>query len=582
MDENIKKFGIIRTVVLLSFILVIVYAIKLQIIEGKKYYRLSEENCIKKKYITAPRGNIFDRNNNKIADTRPGFYVSVIPAIVDENTLDEISHIFNIDKENIKEKIKIEKNPFMSVKIIHDIGFEQLSIIEEKREELEGVEVGVEPLRNYPYRDLTSHLLGYVGEVTSDELKKSNIYLIGDYIGRMGLEKEYDKILRGAYGIEYVEVDAKGREIGEVFEKRPISVTPGTDLYTTIDLALTESTAIFLKDYQRAGVVCLNPKNGEIFVLYSKPGFDPNVLVHGLNTEEWQKLNSAKNAPMYNRAIMSCYPCGSTFKPFVALAALDARMISKNRYFDSCRGVYFLNTRAFKCWHIHGRLPLIDAIVHSCDIYFYQLGRFIGIDTIVSRTKKIGFGRLANIDLPQEKSGLLPDRQWFEQRYGKSWTEGHIFNLSIGQGDLLVTPLQLACAYTLFINNGNIPTPHLIKGKRISFHKTNITNEAIEIVKQGLLGVVTFGTGVLARVENIEVCGKTGTAQNPHGEDHSLFVGYAPANDPQILVCVFVENAGHGGSVAAPIAGKIMRTFLQQTIKISKDTTVIRNYVQKN
>ncbi len=574
MDENIKKFRLIRNTIVAAFVVIILSSIKLQIIEGKKYYRLSEKNRIRLRYIPAARGKIFDRNGLEIANTRPGFYVSAIRSLIDENTLNEIAHILNIDKETIREKLRIEKNPFMAVKIAHDISYEQLSVIEENMDILKGIEVGVEPLRNYPHRELLCHLIGYVGEITHDEIAKSKNHSIDDYIGRMGLEEYYENRLKGTDGIEYIEVDARGRELGKITEKRPTPVIYGEELHTTIDCALTESVAVYLEDYNRAACVCLNPQNGEVIVLYSKPGFDPNLFVHGLQKKEWQILNNSPDAPMYNRAIMSCYPCGSTFKPFIALAALDSKMVTQEKFFTPCIGKYRLGRRVFKCWKRHGRLNLIDAIIYSCDVYFYQLGTFIGIDTIVSRVREIGFGKKTEIDLPGEKAGFLPDRKWFENQYGENWTAGHIFNLSIGQGDLLVTILQLACAYTFFANDGKIAVPHVLKQKEHKYHATTISKEAIAIVKEGLKGVVSSGTGTLAHVENFEVCGKTGTAQNPHGEDHSLFVAYAPNDDPRILVCVLVENAGHGGSVAAPVAGKIIKAYVQ--LRSSEE------HVQKN
>ncbi len=566
MDENIKKFKLIRNVIGIIFIIIILSSIKLQIAEGNKYKRLSEKNRIRRRYISAPRGKIFDRRGYEIANTRPGFYVSVIQSIIDKKTLAELSRILNLDEQTISGRMSKERNPYMPVKIVHDISYEQLALLEENMDELSGVEVGVESMRNYPYGELLCHVLGYVGEITDDELKNDDTYSIGDYNGKMGLEMYYEKDLRGLDGIEYIEVDARGKEVGRITEKRPIPVTHGMDLYTTISVALTESVAVYLKDYEKAACVCLNPQNGEVLVLYSKPGFDPNRFIHGLQPEEWQRLYNAPDAPMYNRAIMSCYPGGSTFKPFVALAALDAKMITHEKTFERCQGEYRLGRRTFKCWKKHGKLALTDAIVYSCDIYFYQLGRFIGIDTLADRARKIGFGEATGIDILHEKRGLLPDRAWFERRYGKYWTEGHIFNLGIGQGDLLVTPLQLACAYTLFVNNGRIPTPHLIKRNKISYRKTNISTDAIQLVRNALIDVVAHGTGTLARVRNIDVCGKTGTAQNPHGEDHSIFVGFAPADDPWILVCVLVENAGHGGSVAAPIVGKIIRSYVKEVM----------------
>jgi penicillin-binding protein 2 len=563
MDENLKKFRAVSAVMLITFFLIAVYGFKLQVINGPTYYRISEENYIKKIYVSAPRGRILDRRKIAIANTRPGFFVSVTPAIIDSTSLRETARLLDIDPQYIQTKMAMEKNPYMSVKIGRDIPFEKISIVEERLEELKGVEVGIEPLRNYPFRDVFCHLIGYVGEITDAELKTAVAYLPGNYLGRMGLEEQYENRLKGADGVEYVEVDARGREVGPVLEKRPVPVTLGEDLYTTVDLALTESTARYLADYEKSAVVALDPRTGEVLTLYSKPGFDPNLFVRGVGVAEWQVLNNADNAPMYNRATMSCYPCGSTFKPFIALAGLDAGMIDENRVFEPCRGQYYLGRRSFGCWKKHGRLTLVDAIIHSCDVYFYQLGRYIGIDTLSNRIGLFGFGRITGIDLPQEKAGILPDRKWFEDRYGEYWTEGHILNLSIGQGDLLVTPLQLACAYSLFVNGGKIPKPHLLKNEKLSYLTSGINPAAIEVVSRGLEGVVSVGTGVMAQVRDMEVGGKTGTAENPHGDDHSWFVGYAPADDPKILVCVLVENAGHGGSVAAPIAGKIMNTFFQ-------------------
>ncbi|KPK72949.1 hypothetical protein AMJ87_03285 [candidate division WOR_3 bacterium SM23_60] len=561
MDENIKKFKIFRNAILIACAVIILSGIKLQLVEGKKYYRLSEENRIKQRQIPAPRGRILDRNGIEIANTRPGFYVSIVQALVDENTLQKLSHILNADKKTMIEKCKLEQNRFMAVKIAHDISFEHLSIIEEEMDELKGVDVGVEPLRNYPYDELLCHLVGYVGEVTDREIKSSGDYSINDWIGRMGLEAFYEDDLKGREGIEYVEVDARGREVGIVSEKRPTPIIHGKDVHTTIDVTLAESIGVFLQEYDKAACVCMHPRNGEIYVLYSKPGFDPNGFVHGFKKAEWDELNNSPDAPMYNRAIMSLYPAGSAFKPFVALAALDAKMVTEDKTFSPCQGQYQLGRRIFRCWKIHGSLNLYRAIVHSCDIYFYQLGRYIGIDTLISRVSQLGFGRKTNIDIPMEKAGLLPDRGWYEKQYGKNWTDGHIFNLSIGQGDLLVTPLQLACAYSVFANNGAIVTPHVIRKSTPLHDTTTLSAEALATVKKALRAVVTTGTAQLANVHGCEICGKTGTAQNPHGDDHSIFVGYDPADEPDILVVLIVENAGHGGSVAAPIVGKIIRAY---------------------
>ena len=583
MDETLGKFKVIRNIIVILAAIMVLWSIKLQLFEGQKYLRLSEKNRIRHRYIAAPRGRILDRSGVEIANTRPGFYVAIVRATIDQETIDFLARILEMEPNLIIERSRIEKNAYNPVKIAHDISYEQLSLIEESIESLSGVEVGVEPLRNYPYAALLFHQVGYVGEITSGELERDQSYAIGDYIGKMGLEQYYENILRGTRGVDYLEVDARGKEVGKITEKRSMPPIPGEDLETTIDIALTESVAVYLKDHERAACVCLDPQNGEIFVLYSKPGFDPNLFAHGILRVEWDILNKNPSAPLYNRTTMSCYPPGSTFKPFIALAALDSRMVELSQRFETCTGEYRLGRRTFGCWKKHGRLDLFEAIINSCDIYFYQLGSMIGIDTISNRASIIGFGKKTGIDLPGEKQGIMPNRAWFEQHYGRNWTKGHMFNLSIGQGDVLVSPLQLACAYTIFANEGRVPIPHIIRKNDTIYNATNLSLEVIATIKAALTDVVARGTGTLARVLDTEVCGKTGTSQNPHGEDHSLFVAFAPATDPKILVCLVVENAGHGGSVAAPIAGRIIKSFLSATKpSMSPIRTDTENAAQEN
>ena len=583
MDESLGKFKVIRNIIIVLAAIMILWSVRLQLFEGQKYLRLSERNRIRHRYIAAPRGRILDRSGVEIANTRPGFYVAIVRATIDQETIDFLARILEMEPNSIIERSKIEKNAHSPVKITHDISYEQLSLIEESIESLSGVEVGVEPLRNYPYAALLFHQVGYAGEITSSELEKDPSYAIGDYIGKMGLEQYYENILRGTRGVEYLEVDARGKEVGKITEKRSMPPVAGEDLETTIDIALTESVAVYLEDYERAACVCLDPQNGEIFVLYSKPGFDPNLFAHGISKAEWDILNKDPSAPLYNRTTMSCYPPGSTFKPFVALAGLDAHMVELSKRFETCTGEYRLGRRIFRCWKKHGRLDLFEAIVNSCDIYFYQLGSMIGIDTISDRASNIGFGKKTGIDLPSEKQGIMPNRVWLEKHYGRNWTKGHMFNLSIGQGDVLVSPIQLACAYTIFANAGSVPIPHIVHKNDTTYYATDLSLEVIATIKAALTGVVARGTGTMARVLDTEVCGKTGTSQNPHGEDHSLFVAFAPAMDPKILVCLVVENAGHGGSVAAPIAGRIIKYFLSTT---KSDTSTIRadadNAAQEN
>ncbi len=561
MDEKDIKFRRTLIAFVVFFGIIFFFVTRIQILEGRRYFELSEENRIRKVYIPAPRGRILDRKGVVLAGSRPGFSVSVIPNLIEKKTVEELARILNMDTTIIIEQMKKTRTPQIALKIKHDIDFNTLTRIEERLPDMKGVAVSIEPLRDYPYDSLLAHTIGYVGEVALNELVRPGDYKLGDFIGRMGLEKYYEADLRGQDGIIYMEVDAFGNEIGPIAEKRPLPLIPGKDINLTLDIALQESAAAYLAHYPRASVIALKPNTGEVLILYAKPGFDPNLFIKGLTVEEWNRLSNHPAAPLYNRAIMSGYPPGSAFKPFVALAGLESKIITPQKRFSPCTGSFLMGNRNFHCWKIHGSLDLIGAITNSCDIYFYQLGLLVGIDCIADIGKKVGFGNVLGIDLPEEKRGLLPDRRWFDERYKMQWSKGHIMNLAIGQGEILVTPLQLAVAYTVFTNYGKVVKPKLRLGGEPEYYETGITQQSIEIVRKGLEKVVVEGTGTLARLGKIPVAGKTGTAQNPFGEDHSIFVGFSPMDRPEILVAVVVENAGHGGSVAAPIAGRLIEDY---------------------
>ncbi len=569
MDEKILRFRRVFFFLLALFGIIFFFVFRLQVLEGRRYFELSEENRIRKIYMPAPRGKILDRNGVVLADSRPGFSVSIIPNIIEEETMIVLARILNVDLAEIKDWMKRTRTPQIALKIKHDVDFTTLTKIEENIKDMKGVVVGIEPLRNYPYDSLLSHVLGYVGEVTFAELGKKSDYKYGDFIGRMGIEEYYESKLKGKDGISYVEVDAYGNELGAVEGQRPKPLVEGNDIMLTLDVELQESVAVYLANYAKAAVIALKP-SGEVLVLYSKPGFDPNIFIKGLTRNEWHGIESHPYAPLYNRAIMSGYPPGSAFKPFVALAGLEAGLVDTLKRFNTCTGNFRMGNRVFRCWSRHRSLDLIGAIVNSCDIYFYQLGLLVGIDRMHELGTKVCFGNVTGIDLPEEKKGLMPDTKWFDNRYKKQWSKGHILNLSIGQGEILVTPLQLACAYTVFINDGEIVTPYLLIDKKSVNKNTKISLPAIKIVRHGLEKVVEEGTGMLARLGTMPVAGKTGTAQNPFGQDHALFVGFSPIEEPEILVAIIVENAGHGGSVAAPVAGRLIEDYFNKYGKKSR------------
>lgn len=564
MDEKIVRFRRAFAVILLFLGAIFFFILRLQVVEGRRYFQLSEENRIRKVYIPAPRGKILDRNGIVLADSRPGFSVSVMPNLIDEETLNELARILKIEPSDIRDWIKKTKTPQVALKIKHDIDFGTLTKIEEKSKDMKGVIVSIEPLRHYPHGQLLCHVLGHVGEVTFSELAKKSDYRYGDFIGRMGVEEYYEAKLRGKDGISYIEVDAYGNELGPIAEKRPQPLVEGNDLRLALDIGLQESAAVYLAGYDKAAVVALKPSTGEVLVLYSKPGFDPNIFLKGLTKDEWNKIEGHPYAPLYDRAIMSGYPPGSAFKPFVALAGLETGLITPEKRFKACTGSFPMGNRVFHCWHAHHSQDLMGAITNSCDIYFYQLGLLVGVNNIYEVCKKVGLGEITGIDLPEEKKGLIPNSEWLDERYKKQWSKGHIMNLSIGQGEILITPIQLACAYTVFTNAGKIARPCLVFDGKSRQVDTRCGLKSIEIVRAGLEKVVEEGTGMLAKFGSFPVGGKTGTAQNPSGKDHSLFVGFSPIVKPEILVAVVVENAGHGGSVAAPVAGRLIEDYFNK------------------
>ncbi len=552
------------------FLAIIARLLQFQIVLGARYYRLAEMNRIRRVTISAPRGKIFDRNGKELATTQPAFSLSVIPAETDSLTIAKLKLLLkDILPESSLVWSRIERNRSSSypLRIFRNISQKLVSRIEENSNDLSGVEISVEPLRYYPFADTCSHILGYINEITEEELKRDSSYNPGNCIGRTGIEAQYEQYLRGKDGIEYIEVDSRGRRVGILSEKKPIPAEPGGDIYLTIDADLQRYAYQLLADYPRAAVVGIDLSDGGVLVLISKPGFDPNQLLGVMSETEWQTLIRDPNRPFFNRAIMGTYPPGSTFKPCVALAGLEKGLLTPNSYF-TCTGKFPFGNRIFRCWSTHGRLNLIDAITHSCNSYFYQAGLRLGLDPITTTALECGFGVPTGIDIPGEKKGLIPTRSYLEARYGKRRIpSGILLNLAIGQGEVLVTPLQLACFYARIAGDGQFFKPHLLMKTGNTNLKLEIQNSKLTTVfallKDALFYAVERGTGAGAKVASITIAGKTGTAQNPFGEDHAWFVGYAGTQKPEVLFCILVENAGKGGAICAPIAQKLFRYYFK-------------------
>ena len=552
-----KRFFVIFLGVIFAFLILSGRSFFLQMVEGEKWTRLSRENCVRPIIIKAPRGIIYDRNGKELVSNRPAY--SIIAQ--DESSLIRIEELLDSPITGLKK----ERNPLT----VRDAPFELICKIEERKNEFPGINVSAEPLRKYLLPEILSHPIGYVGEVSRQELGK---YKLGDFIGRMGIEKKYESYLVGKDGVMYMEVDAKGNEIRPLEEARFVPPQPGANLWLTIDVDLQELAYESLNDYERGAIVAVNPKNGEILVYLSKPGFDVNTLSWGAPSAYWENLKNDPRAPLWDRVKNGRYPPGSVFKLVTTIAGLEEGIIKRSSYMElACTGKIKIGNRIYNCWEKHGHLDLVNAIVHSCDVYFYQLGMKIGVDKLATYAKKLGFGERTRIDLSGESEGFIPTKSW----YGKRLTRGVIANLSIGQGEILATPIQLLNLGLIIANDGVLFRPHVVKsivlpnGETISptiRRKTaRINKQTLDIIKEAMFGVVNYvkGTGGLARIIGVKVAGKTGTAENPHGEDHASFLGFAPVEDPEICVVAVIENGGKGGSVAAPIVGKIIKEYFK-------------------
>ncbi|MCK4597697.1 penicillin-binding protein 2 [bacterium] len=572
-------------VVIVLFSVLAIRLFDLQVVRASTYRRLSEENRIRLIPVDAPRGHILDRHGEVLVCNRPSYVVSILPFMLKEmeRTIQRLSRILNVDPQEIVEKVSQRRwNRFAPVKIKRDIDFKTLAIIQEHKLDLPGVIYQVEPRREYLQGQLAAHLLGTVGEISPRELEthRGHRYRYGSLIGKAGLERQYEPFLRGEDGVQYVEVSAVGREIGPLADRPPAEVKPGSDLILTIDLALQKVAEEALSDTVCGAVVAIDPTSGEVLAMVSRPTFDPNLFSTVVPESTWRQLNEDPGHPLLNRAIQCSYPPASTMKPVTAGAGLKYKVIGQHTRFAPCSGAYKYGNRWFRCWRPegHGSLALVGAVAQSCDVYFYQLGLKIGLEHWSEFAADCGFGVPLGLDLPNETGGLIPDQAFYDRRYGKrKWSPGVLLNLSIGQGENLVTPLQMACFTAAIANGGIIYRPFLVREIRSVAGKSlprdpqivghlPLSADNLKIIKRSLRAVVgdIKGTGRQAAIEGVAVAGKTGTAQNPHGEDHAWFIGFAPLDDPRIAIAVLVELGGHGGSVAAPIAGKVMEAYLKR------------------
>jgi penicillin-binding protein 2 len=593
-----KKIKIFVVLAIFAFLCLWMRVWYLQILKGLHFQGLSENNRIRMVALPAYRGTIQDRNGKTLVSIRPSFNIYVTPEDARElsATLTSLKEIVDFDKEKVFQEIK-ESRPFKQVLIKRDIQREAVAIVEESKMRLPGIEIKVEPLRNYVYGELASHVLGYLGEISKGKLASLNdpSYEQGDFIGKNGLEVIYETLLRGKKGYKEVEVDVSGRELKTL---RKLPPKNGNTLTLTLDLRVQKVLEEVMKGTQddplSGSVVMMKVHTGEIIAIASEPSFDANLFAAGISRKNWKNLTQDKLHPLQHRAINGQYPPGSTYKIVTALAGLEEKIVTPETTVY-CPGHFRLGRGRYRCWKRggHGSMNLHSALVQSCDVYFYTVGHRLGIDKIYEYAKKLGLGDYTGIQLMGEKRGLIPSTQWKLENRKKAWLLGETISASIGQGYNLVTPIQQARFMSAVANGGVSLKPLLVKKifdpdrKLIKefhadvTHKASINPENLELIRSALLGVVNEprGTGRRARLKNIKVSGKTGTAQVvklkvtegieeeekiPYQfRDHAWFVAFAPYEKPEVAISVIVEHGGHGGAAAAPVAKKLFEAYFK-------------------
>lgn len=577
-----RRIKVLLGVILFIFLVILIRVGWLQIVEGEKFLRLSQTAHLRLIPLANPRGLIVDRNERVIADNTASFSIGVIPESLEnpEKTLLKLKSIFpDIDLRKAELKVKKVKNPFRPVVLKEGIDISKVTYIEERGEEFPSVVILSQPVRSYPYGKLLSHIVGYLGEVNKNELKNLSFLGVeaGDLVGKMGIEEVYNSYLQGEKGGRQVEVDVYGRVLKTIFQKDPL---PGDTVYLTIDVNIQKIAREEMGD--RKGVVIIaNPYTGEILSMLSLPSFDPNLFARGISNEKWLELSRNPENPLENRAVRGEYPPASTFKIVLVTAALETGKATPFAKFY-CPGYYKIGKRIFKCWKKegHGWLNLKDALIHSCDVYFYQLGLKLGVKNIIHYARLFGLGKPTGIDLGSEKRGFLPTPEWKEKLYKEVWYPGDTANLSIGQGYILVTPIQMLGLISAVANGGYLVRPHLVKkivdknGNTVfnftpeKVKKIPISKSTLEFLHEALAGVVKRGTGWRAANKVVKIAGKTGTAQLAGDKNpHNWFIGYAPADNPKLSIVVLVENKEEEISIAPQIAGRILSRIFDNTGK---------------
>jgi len=575
--KNIKATKIIFFVVLFLLFLQAAY---LQIIKGDYYAKKSERNYTRITAVKSPRGIIYDRNQNQIVFNVPVFDLVIIPYDFFKESdkiskkISDLSEAIGINKNDFDEKIEeinpLSDQPFL---ILGNIDKEDALIIEEKIKNIDGAELEKSSVRNYVDGNYFSNIIGYNGRINEDELEKHPDYLLNDIIGKNGLELVYEKQLRGKYGKQEIEVDSFGRKI-KIIEQEDCEL--GNNLVLNIDAGLQrkiydELSEIVEKLETKNGAVAvaINPKNGAVLALVSFPSYNNNLFARGINSGDYDRLLSDEMKPLFNKAISGEYPPGSVIKPLIGAAALQENIISPSKIIVGGEAIYVGSYR-YLDWKAHGPVNLVKAIAQSCNVYFYTVGgghggiEGLGIERIKKYANLFGFGELLGIDIPEESDGLVPDREWKKNVKSERWYIGDTYHVSIGQGDILATPLQIAVYTAAIANDGKLFQPQIVD-KAIIIRENFIDLENMKWIQKGMRENVVSGSGRALANLSVEVAGKTGTAQYARNEKtHAWYTAYAPYDDPEIALTVLIEGGGEGHAAAVPVAKEVLEWYFKE------------------
>ncbi len=581
---SVSRKRIFSLVIVMTLVIMIGKLYQLQLVYQDEWGKKSRDNSVRTILSEPVRGLMYDRRGRLLVDNRPSYTVTITPSEFRTELIPDLAELLELDDQVLADRIQRARawSRFIPSKIQRDVDYRVIVHLEEFRDRYPGVGYVVEAKRHYNSHARMSHMLGYTKEISERQLaQRPDVYRPGDVIGSSGIEATYENVLRGDRGFEYVVVNSHGQFVAEYSDgKKNTPSREGSDLFLTIDAELQSYAEELLGD--RAGsIVAIDPQTGGILTLVSKPDYDLSNFSGVTPPDVWAALNADSTKPLFNRAVSSIYPPGSTYKLVLAAAALEDGIINE-RWTASCPGWYRFGNRVFRCHKPegHGSVNIVEAIQKSCNVFFYQLILDVGFDRWSHYGRLFGFGQRTGIGSMDETAGILPDTDYYNRVYGYGqWTRGNLISLAIGQGEVSVTPLQMAIYAMLLANKGQYHQPHFVShifdsNSRNIFElpyevrPVGLSDRTWELLRRGMNKVVDEdgGTGRGAHIRGISSAGKTGTSQNPHGEGHAWYIGFAPYDNPQIAVAVVIENVGFGGRYAAPVAGRLIERYVQSTV----------------